>query len=144
MDKTSYTARVQYDEETDEYVIPLPAEMCAELGWDTGTVLEWELKDGGIFLKKKKEPKYQLVEAVSTFRMRYVVEVDNPEWAEDTVVMQEAQEFSQEHLGEQIVSTRELTRDEVLALCDADNHYCKGWTDEQKMKNFVTTIKEQE
>lgn len=137
-----YTAVVDYDPVTDQYVIPLPVEMCAELGWSTGTELEWELHEDGIMLKKKKQPKYQLVEAISTFRMRYVVEVDDPVWAEDTVTMNEAKEFSQEHLGETIVSTRELTRDEVVTLCDVDNHYCKSWTEDQKIENFVTTAKD--
>lgn len=81
-----------------------------------------------------------MVEAVSTFRMRYMVEVPKgkAEWALDTVTMQEAQEFSQEHLGEQIVSHRVVSKEEALALCDADNDYCKTWNDEQKVKAFFT------
>ena len=47
-----------------------------------------------------------LVDAVSMFRMRYMIETpdDHPEYALDTVVCQEGKEFSQEHLGETIVS----------------------------------------
>lgn len=84
--------------------------------------------------------KFTLVECVSMFRMRYVVEVpvETDDWAADTVVMQEAKEFSQEHLGEQIVSQRDLTREEVLALCDKDNAYCSTWSDEKKFQTFVT------
>ena len=132
----TYTTRVDYDEETGDYVIPLPEELCAELGWNTGDTFKWEIKDDGIYLSKVK--KYYLVEAVSTFRMRYVVEQPNAEYAMDTVVCQEAKEFSQEHLGEKIVSAREVTEEEVLALCDIDNHYCKSWTSEHKLKTFVT------
>lgn len=84
--------------------------------------------------------KWVMVECVSMFRMRYMVEVPegNPEWALDTVTMNEAKEFSQEFLGETIVSHRQMTKEEALALCDQDNHYCSEWTDEQKIKSFFT------
>lgn len=83
---------------------------------------------------------FVLVECVSTFRMRYVVEVPEgkSEYALDTVVMNEANEFSQQHIGEQIVSHRVLSKDEVLKLCDEDNQYCKAWSDEKKFETFVT------
>jgi hypothetical protein len=57
--------------------------------------------------------------------------------------MEEAKEFSQEHLGEQIVSHRVVTKKEALALCDQDNDYAKSWDKETKMKNFFTTWEEQ-
>lgn len=81
-----------------------------------------------------------LVEAVSTFRMRYMVEapIDHPEYALDDVTMQTAKEFSQEWLGEQIVSHRVMSPAEALVQCDLDNSYCSDWTDEQKMNAFFT------
>lgn len=86
----------------------------------------------------KKE--YVLIEAVGTFRMRYMVEVPEGKsaWASDAVVLSEAKEFSQHYLGEQIISQRVLTEKEVLELCDEDNAYAKSWTDEKKMSAFVT------
>lgn len=88
--------------------------------------------------------KLVLVECVSMFRMRYMVEVpeDHPEYALDTVTMNEAKEFSQEHLGETIVSHRQMTEAEALALCDIDNHYCKSWNDQQKIDAFFTLEKD--
>ena len=82
----------------------------------------------------------KLVECISTFRIRYVIDTDNTEWAEDTVVMEEAKEFSQLHLGEQIVSTRTISKEEYLRLFDEDNEYLSEWEDEQKFK-LVTEIK---
>jgi len=85
--------------------------------------------------------KWVMVECVSMFRMRYMVEVpeENPEWALDTVTMNEAKEFSQEHLGETIVSHRVMeSTTEALVLCDLDNSYCSDWTDEQKINAFFT------
>jgi len=85
------------------------------------------------------------------FRERYMIEVpvgidmygkDKAEWALDTVTMEEAKEFSQEHLGETIMSHRVVTKEEALALCDKDNDYSKVWNDELKMKNFFTTMAE--
>jgi hypothetical protein len=57
--------------------------------------------------------------------------------------MGEAKEFSQEHLGEQIVSHRVVTKKEALALCDVDNDYADEWEKELKMKNFFTSWEEQ-
>jgi hypothetical protein len=93
--------------------------------------------------------KYVLVDTVSQFRMRYVIEVPDDhnerevpcsaiQWAEDTVSSEEAREFSQLHIGELIVSSREVTKDEIIELCDTDNYYCSSWPNEQKLNVFVT------
>ena len=84
--------------------------------------------------------KFVLVETISQYRMRYVIEVpDNhndgmyecsaTQWAEDTVASEEMREFSQKWVGESILSSREVSRDEVLELCDIDNDYCSSWTE---------------
>jgi hypothetical protein len=132
-------------EEDDEgnLVLPLSDDMLEELGWEIGDTIDWtDNKDGSWSMTKKKETEFVLVEAVSTFRMRYMVEVPvgKADWALDTVVMNEAEEFSQEHLGEHIVSHRVISKEDALALCDADNDYTKTWNDEKKMKVFFTTI----
>jgi hypothetical protein len=81
-----------------------------------------------------------MVDCISTFRMRYMVEApaSNPEYALDDVTMQTAKEFSQEHIGEQIISHRVMTTEEALTQCDLDNDYCSNWNDTQKMKAFFT------
>ena len=81
-----------------------------------------------------------MVECVSQFRQRYVIEVDAeyPEYALDDVAMGRYKEFSQVHLGEVIVSHRVVGVDEVLAICDEDNAYVKSWSDEKKLQVFVT------
>jgi hypothetical protein len=82
--------------------------------------------------------------------MRYVIEVPDDhndkefpcsaiQWAEDTVTMEEMKEFSQKWLGETIIGSREVTRDEILQICNEDNNYLRSWTEEQKM-NLVTPI----
>jgi hypothetical protein len=130
--------------------------LCDELGWEIGDTLDWKVKKNGTFVltkKEKQETQWVLVECVSTFRQRYMVEVpvgvdkygkDKTEWALDTVTMEEAKEFSQEHLGEQIVSHRVVSKEEALSLCDIDNDYGKDWDEAIKIKNFFTTWKEQE
>jgi hypothetical protein len=69
---------------------------------------------------------------------------DKSLWALDTVTMEEAKEFSQEYLGEQIVSHRVLTYDEAIALSDKDNDYTIAWDNDIKVKNFFTTLADQE
>ena len=102
---------------------------------------------------KNKETQWVLVDCVSTFRKRYMVEVpigvddygnDKTLWALDTVTMEEAKEFSQEYLGDQIVSHRVVTYDEALTLCDKDNDYTVSWDTDTKVKNFFTTLADQE
>jgi hypothetical protein len=99
-------------------------------------------------MSKVEEPtELVLVEAIQSYRMRYVIEVPvgKKEWAEDTVVMQQydvLQEFSQLSLGEQITSSRVVTEAEVLALCDTDNNYCSEWGNDKKLEVFVTKWKD--
>lgn len=85
-------------------------------------------------------PKY-LVEAVSMFRMRYVVDAKCADYAKDLVVMEEddLKEFSQLHLDEVISDAREITDDEYLVLFDKDNPYAAVWPEERKF-NFVNII----
>lgn len=86
------------------------------------------------------EKVWVLVECVSMFRMRYLVEApaDHPEYALDDVTMNDAKEFSQEHIDENIISHRVVTEEEALKICDVDNDYCSSWSDEQKVKTFFT------
>jgi hypothetical protein len=81
-----------------------------------------------------------LVETVSLFRERYLVQTpkDHPEYALDTVVLEEAKEFSSVHLGETIVSHRVVGEAEALEICDTDNAYARGWDTETKKANFFT------
>ena len=78
-------------------------------------------------------PKY-LVETISVFRMRYVVECESADHAKDVVTMNEAEEFSQLHLDELITSAREIDDAEYLRLFDEDNDYLESWSEEQKFK----------
>jgi hypothetical protein len=86
-------------------------------------------------------PKY-LVETVSLFRIRYVVEAKNASDARDEVTMNVGDnfhEFSQLHLDEMITSTREIDNAEYLRMFDEDNVYLKDWDEEQKFR-FVQVL----
>jgi hypothetical protein len=147
MNKT-WTLEVKEDPKNGDAILEFPDDLMQEAGWKEGDTLDWvDNKDGSWTLKKKEPTQLVLVECVSTFRHRYMVEVpvgvdnygkDKSLWALDTVVMEDAKEFSQEHIGEQIISHRVVTREEALALCDKDNEYGKDWDEETKMKNFFT------
>lgn len=142
----SWIANVQEDENGEQF-IPFTDEQLAEAGWCEGDTIEWvDNGDGSWTLKKKEELEWVMVEAIQSFRMRYMVQVPKgkSEWAMDTVTMQEAKEFSQESLPETIISHRVVTEEEALRVCDVDNNYTKSWDKEQKMKAFFTTWKEQQ
>jgi hypothetical protein len=101
---------------------------------------------------KENNTQLVLVETVSMFRMRYVVEVpvgidslglDKSLWALDTVTMEDAKEFSQKHLGETIVGHRIVSKEDVLKIFDEDNDYLKDIPEDKKIENFITSWKEQ-
>ena len=77
-------------------------------------------------------PKF-LVEALSQYRMVYVVDTEKAEWAMDSVAAEEVQEFGQQWLGETIVSAREVDEDEAIRVHDELNDYLKSWTRQQKL-----------
>lgn len=85
-------------------------------------------------------PKY-LVETVSVFRMRYVIEANNASDAKDEVTMNvgELAEFSQLHIDEMITSARQIDKKEYLRLFDEDNEYLKAWSKEQKL-NWINKV----
>lgn len=136
-------------------VIQFPDDMMTQLGWKEGDTLKWtDLKDGSFSISKVVlETQWVMVDTISTFRVRYMVEVpigidnhghDKSLWALDTVTCEEAKEFSQLHIGEQIVSHRVMSKDEALQQCDAENEYGKEWDTDAKVAAFFTTWKEQE
>jgi len=89
------------------------------------------------------EKKLYLVEVMSTFRMRYVVEAREEEHALDEVVMNEHntdfKEFSQEHIGTHIFSSREISAVDFMEMFDKDNDYLASWPDQKKI-NFINVI----
>jgi len=97
------------------------------------------------------DERYVVVTTVSTFRERYCIPVSelqklNPdiditndpktqvEWAEDSVTCEEIKEFSQKHVGEQIIDTFIVDEPRILHMFNRDNDYLANWTDEQKLK----------
>ena len=83
-----------------------------------------------------------LVETISMFRMRYVVEAKNKFDAMDEVTMNdngELREFSQKHIDENITDAREIVREEYLRMFNEDNDYLQDWDEDQKL-SFVNVI----
>jgi hypothetical protein len=147
----SWTVITGEDSNTGDLLLPLPDELLERMSWVEGNTLEFKDNlDGSFTLSKKQETETEtelvMVDVISTYRIRYAVEVPKgkAEWALDTVVMDDAKEFSQEYLGEQIVSHRVVTEAEALAMCDIDNEYCSMWSSDEKKKVFFTSIEEQD
>jgi lipase chaperone LimK len=82
--------------------------------------------------------KLVMVETLSQFRMRYVVELpdDAPNYKATDLVLfdtENLKEFSQTHLGEMDLSTRTITSEQYLEMFAEDNDYLKEWTTEKKL-----------
>ena len=103
-----------------------------------------------------KNKDYVVVTAISSYRMRYVMHRDdlqklNPlepvnaiEWANDIVCMDECEEFSQKHMGEYIVDTVEMNKEDMLELFDKDNDYLTEWPKDQKIAMVRKSIEVKE
>lgn len=153
MSNKIWTIEVQEDPASGDCILQFPPEAMEQVGWNEGDVVDWNANEDGSYTLTKKETQWVLVECVSTFRKRYMVQVpvgiddqgkDKSLWALDTVTMNEAKEFSQEHIGEQIISHRVVGRAEALSICDQDNAYGATWDTDTKIKNFFTTLPELE
>lgn len=135
--------RLEQDENGD-LILPLGDELCESVGWKIGDTIVWKDNgDGSWTMSKKPKTKIVLVDTLVSYRMRYAVELaeDSPEsWALDTVTMAQAAEFSQECLGEQIVSHRVVTEAEFLQQFDKDNSYLADWTAEKKFDSALTRL----
>ena len=89
--------------------------------------------------------KLVMVEVLSQYRMRYVIEVeDDIDHAIDEVIMQqdnfEFHEFSQKHLEPSpIIAHYEISRDEYLKIFNEDNDYLLKWDDDKKFSyiNYI-------
>lgn len=77
-------------------------------------------------------PKY-VVEALSQYRMVYVIEADSRDAAEDSVMNDDVPEFAQVWLGEMTVFSRQTEDDEIVDINDELNQYLKDFTREQKL-----------
>ena len=151
MANKTWTINLEEDPETGDLILPLNDDILEQTGWKTGDSIDWIDNKDGSWTMKKIETQWVLVETVSMFRERYMVEVpvgvdrydkDKTLWALDTVTMGEAKEFSQEHLGETIVTHHVVTKEDALAMCDKENDYARVWNDELKIQTFFTTMAE--
>jgi hypothetical protein len=144
MSNKVWTVNLEEDPDTGELILPLNEEILEACELQEGDSIKWIDRGDGSWaiekVQKSEDTEWVQVDCVASYRMRYMVEVPKgkAEWALDTVVCQEAKEFSQEYLGEQIVSHRIVSQEEALELCDKDNSYCESWTDDLKIKNFFT------
>lgn len=129
-------------------VIDLPEDLLEQAGWKEGDTIKFDKKEDGTIIMTKSETQLVMVECISQFRQRYLVEVptgidkfgkDKVLWALDTVTMEEAKEFSQQHLGETIVSHRVVSEEEALRVFREDNDYLSDWSDDLIKKNAFTT-----
>jgi hypothetical protein len=84
--------------------------------------------------------KKYLVETVSMFRMRYVVEAEEIDHAADEVCMEAAEEFGQRHIAENIVGIREVSDDEIPTLFLEDHPYLEDYMPERAFDR-VTKIR---
>lgn len=93
--------------------------------------------------------KLVMVDCLQTFLVRYCVELDEndpKEYALDDVVMtvhdpDQIKEFSQKDLGLNIISHREIDKQEYIRVFDEDNDYLKDWPQENKFK-FINRFEE--
>lgn len=96
--------------------------------------------------------KYAVVTTLSTFVIKYVIPMDDLqtlntdapvelEWAKDCVTCDEVHEFTQKHIGEQIIDAEEMTSEEVLALHRKEHPASIGWVNDERILQRVKAWK---
>lgn len=134
-----YTVQIEEDE-NGEMVLPLPDIITAQLGWKVGDVIDWKINEEGVLtLTKEQKTELVMVEAISTFHHRFLVEVPAGEHdiALDTVEQDEAAEFSQKHLGETTFSYHVMSKEEVCKAFREDNVYLTAWSDAKILESIT-------
>ncbi len=83
-----------------------------------------------------------VVDTISTFRQRYVIEAESLEHAYDEVTMRDSgseeddfEEFSQKWLGETIIDGREIKMKHFNKMLEEDKE-CSGWMGEKLIRKI--------
>ncbi len=138
-----WTVKTEQDPDTGDLLLPLPDDLLEAAGFSEGDVLDWKNNEDGSYTltKKTEQTEWVLVDTISQYRMRYLVEVPagKTEYALDTVSFEEAKEFSQEWLGETITSHRVVTEEEAYRVFHEDTRdFFSSWTEETIKRNHFT------
>lgn len=133
--------------EDGELYIELDQEILEKAGFNSNDTVEWiDNKDGSWSLVKVEDNlKYYVVDVLSTFRNRFVVKAKSLDHAMDEVVFREDDvnfvEFSQKHLGTQIIDGIEVSEEELMVFHKKDNDYISSWSKEAVLEKLTNTIK---
>ena len=142
----SVTVDVQYDSKSGEYFIELPQDILDLAGFKIGDELQWiDNGDGSWSITKmSNELDYYVVDVLSSFRCRYVVKAKSLEHALDEVVYREGDtsfvEFSQKHLGTNIIDGFKVSDKELIKIHKIDNDYLSSWPDEVVFSKLTNEI----
>ena len=87
-----------------------------------------------------------MVDTISQHRVRFVVELNDDEpnvlahvEVHDRLDDIDFREFSQEHIGNVIISQREISKEDYLHMFDEDNDYLSSWPEDQKL-SFINKL----
>lgn len=53
---SKFTTTIQQFDDSEDYFIELPDELCQELGWKEGTEIVWNIQDDAITISEYKNP----------------------------------------------------------------------------------------
>jgi hypothetical protein len=129
-------------DESGNLILPISEKLMKEVGWEIGDSIEWsDNGDGSWTMTKKVKTKLVMVETVSSFRIRYVVEIPEDaeeEMAHDRVLNDgDIKEFSQAHISEEVSGSRVVTNKQYLKVFNEDNMYLRSWKEDSKFTAFV-------
>lgn len=106
--------------DSDDVMLEFPQPFVEQQGWLAGDSLRWEAAPGGVNIvnesleKRRAEVASQetpifIVDKLISVRVRYAVRARCAEHAKDTVTMNEAEEFDQNPIGEDIIGAAEMS-----------------------------------
>ena len=86
--------------------------------------------------------KYFVVETVATYHMKYLVaqpDHHQSEWCLDSVVCEDADDFHQNYLGEQVLGYKEV--DDKQLMSEVENSYVAEWGVDQIKEVFARVVR---
>jgi hypothetical protein len=141
-----YILDVRADEDTGECYLRLPEEVLTKSGFKVGDSIKWVDNDDGSWsiVKMEETLNYYVVDVLSSFRNRFVVKAKSLQDAHYEVALRENDseftEFSQKHLGTNIIDGFEVSHNDLIKMNKQDNDYLSSWSDEQVIRYLTNDI----
>ena len=76
---SKFITTIQQFDDSEDYFIELPEELCQELGWKEGTEIVWNIQDDAITISEYKETDYHWYKVKKEAIKQYTDSIELPQ-----------------------------------------------------------------